>query len=96
MKKKVILPTIREEVASREAKCFARGDFGYKNVCGSPYLYFGTRCKRHAGHAGKHAALHEVHLTKSNEPTCRMIAHGSIEVQGEEPLILWLNEGEQP
>ena len=91
MRNKVRIPTIREEITLPISKCLAKGDFGYKNLHGTPYLCFGVRCERPKSHTGKHACLHEVCITPSYEPNGLNVVRKSVEVQGDLPLILWQN-----
>ena len=94
-RKKTLPLTVRQEVYATNEKCLAKGDFGYRNVYGSPYLCFDVRCQRTKGHALRHAALHTVHITPSYEQSGVNVVKESVEIQGEALLIRWQNNDDE-
>lgn len=83
----------------RNNPCKAKGDVGYPNVWGSPYLKFDIsleviiHCGLEKGHKDKHSSLQEVRVTQSFENERGLSMDGkSIEVENSSFYIRWNNK----
>jgi hypothetical protein len=87
------MPTAGRKAIQEAMKpqCGEKGDFGYSNLWGSPYLCFDTVCNLKRGHKDKHQAEVQMRICPSFEAKGLNVERGSLEYP-KTFTMKWLNK----